>query len=247
MPSSAVLVLQAACFSWKYWHNIYRLVQDTRIQGGYENVPTIDIHMNQINFDKEWHKFLLDYVAPVTEKMFPGYYTKVGLLLLGRLAVTWMVIIQDLKFDKSHHETFTISIHTAHNTDTGYSRLLSRSHGGGASITWAWLQALGRGFKLHFPGIILPCFSSQAQFDLAFVVRYKPDEQPALRPHHDASTFTINIALNQVGLDYQVRVGGAVWPPVPLDNWHFILCPQRISSPQDEVVICCLSNKKNPS
>lgn len=46
----------------------------------------------------------------------------------------------------------------------------------------------------------------QAQFDLAFVVRYKPDEQPSLRPHHDASTFTINIALNQVGLDYQVSV-----------------------------------------
>uniref|UniRef100_A0A4W6E690 Procollagen-lysine,2-oxoglutarate 5-dioxygenase 1 n=1 Tax=Lates calcarifer TaxID=8187 RepID=A0A4W6E690_LATCA len=91
---------------------------DTRIQGGYENVPTIDIHMNQINFEKEWHKFLLEYIAPITEKMYPGYYTK-------------------------------------------------------------------------------------AQFDLAFVVRYKPDEQPSLRPHHDASTFTINIALNQVGLDYQ--------------------------------------------
>uniref|UniRef100_A0A4W4DYC0 Procollagen-lysine,2-oxoglutarate 5-dioxygenase 1 n=1 Tax=Electrophorus electricus TaxID=8005 RepID=A0A4W4DYC0_ELEEL len=91
---------------------------DTRIQGGYENVPTIDIHMNQINFQKEWHKFLLEYVAPVTEKMFPGYYTR-------------------------------------------------------------------------------------AQFDLAFVVRYKPDEQPLLRPHHDASTFTINVALNQVGVDFQ--------------------------------------------
>ncbi|XP_046726464.1 procollagen-lysine,2-oxoglutarate 5-dioxygenase 1 isoform X2 [Silurus meridionalis] len=91
---------------------------DTRIQGGYENVPTIDIHMNQVNFDKEWHKFLLEYIAPVTEKMFPGYYTK-------------------------------------------------------------------------------------AQFDLAFVVRYKPDEQPSLKPHHDASTFTVNIALNQVGIDFQ--------------------------------------------
>ncbi|XP_044068765.1 procollagen-lysine,2-oxoglutarate 5-dioxygenase 1 isoform X2 [Siniperca chuatsi] len=91
---------------------------DKRIQGGYENVPTVDIHMNQINYEKEWHKFLLEYIAPVTEKMYPGYYTK-------------------------------------------------------------------------------------AQFDLAFVVRYKPDEQPSLRPHHDASTFTINIALNQVGLEYQ--------------------------------------------
>uniref|UniRef100_A0A668AAR1 Procollagen-lysine,2-oxoglutarate 5-dioxygenase 1 n=1 Tax=Myripristis murdjan TaxID=586833 RepID=A0A668AAR1_9TELE len=92
--------------------------KDTRIQGGYENVPTIDIHMNQVGYEKEWHKLLLDYVAPITEKMYPGYYTK-------------------------------------------------------------------------------------AQFDLAFVVRYKPDEQPSLRPHHDASTFTINIALNEVGHDYQ--------------------------------------------
>ena len=36
-----------------------------------------------------------------------------------------------------------------------------------------------------------------------FIVRYKPDEQPSLRPHHDSSTFTINIALNQVGVDYE--------------------------------------------
>ncbi|XP_063799940.1 procollagen-lysine,2-oxoglutarate 5-dioxygenase 1 [Pseudophryne corroboree] len=91
---------------------------DQRLQGGYENVPTIDIHMTQINFQKEWQKFLLDFVAPITEKMYPGYYT-------------------------------------------------------------------------------------QAQFDLAFVVRYKPDEQPLLEPHHDASTFTINIALNGVGQDYE--------------------------------------------
>lgn len=47
----------------------------------------------------------------------------------------------------------------------------------------------------------------QAQFDLAFVVRYKPDEQPSLVPHHDASTFTINIALNRVGVDYEVSRG----------------------------------------
>nr|XP_046253922.1 procollagen-lysine,2-oxoglutarate 5-dioxygenase 1 isoform X2 [Scatophagus argus] len=92
--------------------------QDTRIQGGYENVPTIDIHMNQINFEKEWHKFLLEYIAPITEKMFPGYYTK--------------------------------------------------------------------------------CATP-----LNFVVRYKPDEQPSLVPHHDASTFTINIALNSKDIDYQ--------------------------------------------
>ncbi|TPP65035.1 Oxidoreductase 2OG-Fe(II) oxygenase family protein [Fasciola gigantica] len=36
-----------------------------------------------------------------------------------------------------------------------------------------------------------------------FVVRYRPDEQPSLRPHHDASSYTLNIALNRPGIDYQ--------------------------------------------
>ncbi|XP_037540494.1 procollagen-lysine,2-oxoglutarate 5-dioxygenase 1 [Nematolebias whitei] len=51
---------------------------DTRITGGYENVPTIDIHMNQVHFEKEWRKFLIEYIAPITEKMFPGYHTQGG-------------------------------------------------------------------------------------------------------------------------------------------------------------------------
>ncbi|KAM9752463.1 LOW QUALITY PROTEIN: procollagen-lysine,2-oxoglutarate 5-dioxygenase 1 [Menidia menidia] len=121
--------------------------KDTRIQGGYENVPTIDIHMNQINFQSEWQKFLQDYVAPVTERMYPGYHT-------------------------------------------------------------------------------------QAQFDLAFVVRYRPDEQPSLRPHHDASTFTVNIALNQAGPDYQgggcrfLRYGCSV--KAPRRGWA-LLHPGRLT------------------
>ncbi|KAI5096160.1 procollagen-lysine,2-oxoglutarate 5-dioxygenase 3 precursor, partial [Silurus meridionalis] len=91
---------------------------DERLSGGYENVPTVDIHMNQIQFEKEWLRFLKDYIAPVTEKLYPGYYAK-------------------------------------------------------------------------------------AKAVMNFVVRYHPDEQPALRPHHDSSTFTINIALNSKGKDYE--------------------------------------------
>ncbi|KAJ3585418.1 hypothetical protein NHX12_014137 [Muraenolepis orangiensis] len=63
--------------------------KDERLAGGYENVPTVDIHMNQVDFEKEWLKFLKD-----------------------------------------------------------------------------------------------------------------PDEQPSLRPHHDSSTFTVNVALNSKGKDY---------------------------------------------
>ncbi|KAI4888335.1 hypothetical protein NFI96_024826 [Prochilodus magdalenae] len=92
--------------------------KDERLAGGYENVPTVDIHMNQIEFEKEWLKFLQDYIVPVTERLYPGYYPK-------------------------------------------------------------------------------------AKAVMNFVVRYRPDEQPSLRPHHDSSTFTINIALNSKGKDYQ--------------------------------------------
>uniref|UniRef100_A0A4W6BTV4 procollagen-lysine 5-dioxygenase n=1 Tax=Lates calcarifer TaxID=8187 RepID=A0A4W6BTV4_LATCA len=92
--------------------------KDERLAGGYENVPTVDIHMNQIGFEKEWLKFLKEYIVPVTEKLYPGYYPK-------------------------------------------------------------------------------------AQAIMNFVVRYRPDEQPSLRPHHDSSTFTINIALNRKNVDYE--------------------------------------------
>uniref|UniRef100_A0A7N9AMV3 procollagen-lysine 5-dioxygenase n=1 Tax=Mastacembelus armatus TaxID=205130 RepID=A0A7N9AMV3_9TELE len=92
--------------------------KDERLTGGYENVPTVDIHMNQIGFEKEWLKFLKEYIVPITEKLYPGYYPR-------------------------------------------------------------------------------------AQAIMNFVVRYRPDEQPFLRPHHDSSTFTINIALNSKNIDYE--------------------------------------------
>ena len=42
------------------------------------------------------------------------------------------------------------------------------------------------------------------QTNMNFVVRYRPEEQPYLKPHHDTSTYTINIALNHAGIDYEV-------------------------------------------
>ncbi|KAB1283639.1 Procollagen-lysine; 2-oxoglutarate 5-dioxygenase 2 [Camelus dromedarius] len=93
-------------------------LKDSRISGGYENVPTDDIHMKQIDLENVWLHFIREFIAPVTLKVFAGYYTK--------------------------------------------------------------------GFAL-----------------LNFVVKYSPERQRSLRPHHDASTFTINIALNNVGEDFQ--------------------------------------------
>lgn len=92
---------------------------DKRLQGGYEAVPTRDIHMNQVGLEQVWLKFLQLYVKPIQEKVFIGYF--------------------------------------------------------------------------HDPPRSL----------MNFVVRYRPDEQPSLRPHHDSSTYTINIALNSAGTDYE--------------------------------------------
>ncbi|XP_018576476.1 procollagen-lysine,2-oxoglutarate 5-dioxygenase 3, partial [Anoplophora glabripennis] len=93
--------------------------EDDRLDGGYEAVPTRDIHMNQVGWERHWLHFLNKYVRPLQEKVFIGY---------------------------SHDPP--------------------------------------RSF-------------------MNFVVRYRPDEQPRLRPHHDSSTYTINIALNQIGIDYE--------------------------------------------
>ncbi|XP_017861023.1 PREDICTED: procollagen-lysine,2-oxoglutarate 5-dioxygenase 1 [Drosophila arizonae] len=92
---------------------------DTRLEGGYEAVPTRDIHMRQVGLDALYLKFLQMFVRPLQERVFMGYF--------------------------------------------------------------------------HDPPRSL----------MNFMVRYKPDEQPSLRPHHDSSTYTINIAMNRAGIDYE--------------------------------------------
>eukprot|EP00061_Rhincodon_typus_P013918 g40595.t1 len=140
--------------------------KDIRIQGGYENVPTIDIHMNQIGYEKEWQKFLREYIAPLTEKIYPGYYTKYDPFGVAFSFLNFVVRYkpEEQPSLEPHHDASTFTINVALNR---------------AGVDY------------------------EALFDLAFVVRYKPDEQPSLMPHHDASTFTVNIALNKVGVDYQ--------------------------------------------
>ncbi|XP_070367168.1 procollagen-lysine,2-oxoglutarate 5-dioxygenase 1 isoform X2 [Equus asinus] len=153
--------------------------KDNRIQGGYENVPTIDIHMNQISFEREWHKFLVEYIAPMTEKLYPGYYTRVG-----------TPAVQAGQCSR-HRRTQS-----------------KQACPQGADTAADWMRPSVRPAFLALGGpslmpVLLSSSVTQAQFDLAFVVRYKPDEQPSLMPHHDASTFTVNIALNRVGVDYE--------------------------------------------
>lgn len=47
--------------------------KDDRIKGGYEAVPTQDIHFNQMGFGDQWSRILRDYVAPIAEANYVGY------------------------------------------------------------------------------------------------------------------------------------------------------------------------------
>jgi hypothetical protein len=91
---------------------------DDRLQGGFEPVPTQDIHFNQMGFNSTWRAILKAFVGPVAEHQFTGYNYK--------------------------------------GTET-----------------------------------------------LDFVVKYSSQGQAALRPHFDASTFSINVALNHIGVDFE--------------------------------------------
>lgn len=63
------MLVHAVCFwAWK----------DDRLDGGYEAVPTRDIHMNQVGLEKEWLHFLAKYVAPLNYKVFTGYQDEVS-------------------------------------------------------------------------------------------------------------------------------------------------------------------------
>lgn len=65
-----------------------------------------------------------------------------------------------------------------------------------------WLQLL-RTYVGPMTESLFPGYHTKTRAVMNFVVRYRPDEQPSLRPHHDSSTFTLNVALNHKGLDYE--------------------------------------------
>lgn len=52
-----------------------------------------------------------------------------------------------------------------------------------------------------------------------FVVKYTPERQAFLKPHHDSSTFTINIALNNKNIDFQVRYISKIGHKLPPLTW----------------------------
>lgn len=75
------------------------------------------------------------------------------------------------------------------------------------------IQLFEIGLEKHWDAIVTSYISQMAKHlyseyktkgvHMAFVVRYHWQQQPELSPHHDASTYTVNIALNKGGVDYE--------------------------------------------
>lgn len=57
---------------------IFLFIKDARLAGGYENVPTDDIHMTQVGFDEHWLYILKEIVQPIQQKLYTGYYSDVN-------------------------------------------------------------------------------------------------------------------------------------------------------------------------
>uniref|UniRef100_A0A7N8XRW8 procollagen-lysine 5-dioxygenase n=1 Tax=Mastacembelus armatus TaxID=205130 RepID=A0A7N8XRW8_9TELE len=106
-----------------------------RISGGYETVPTDDIHMKQIGFDKEWLHFIREFISPVTLKVFSGYYTKVKFDVLQA-------------YLRPHHDSSTFTINIAlNNKDTDFQGGGCRFHRYNCSI-----ESPRKGWSFMHPG-----------------------------------------------------------------------------------------------
>ena len=71
------LILTLSDFQPKSVSNLKDGFQDSRLDTGYEAVPTRDIHLKQINLEETWLEMLKLYVKPLVEGMFMGYNSDV--------------------------------------------------------------------------------------------------------------------------------------------------------------------------
>ena len=75
--------------------------------------------------------------------------------------------------------------------------------------------------------------------NIAFIVRYKPGAQSFLRPHHDSSLYTVAVALNKQGVEFEgggvrfLRYNCSYIPPEP---GHALMHPGRVTHRHEGLV-----------
>ena len=69
--------------SFGEWSGGRDYTYDPRLPGAHENVPTVDIHMTQVNWQTHWLFFLRKIIQPMQRKLFIGYYHDVSSIIFN--------------------------------------------------------------------------------------------------------------------------------------------------------------------
>ncbi|XP_050525944.1 procollagen-lysine,2-oxoglutarate 5-dioxygenase isoform X2 [Daktulosphaira vitifoliae] len=119
---------------------------------------------------------------------------------------------------------------------TGYEAVPTRDiHMNQVGLENHWLEFLKSYVSPLQQNIFIGYNHDPPRSIMNFVVKYNPNGQASLRPHHDSSTYTINIALNKPGIDYHgggchflrykckvtdMKVGWMLMHPGRLTHYH---------------------------
>lgn len=68
---------------------------DKRLEGGYEAVPTRDIHANQVGLEPMWMQFLQVYVRPLQEAVYTGYFHDVSGFVFSHFSALRLKLASD--------------------------------------------------------------------------------------------------------------------------------------------------------
>ncbi|XP_063724565.1 procollagen-lysine,2-oxoglutarate 5-dioxygenase-like [Symsagittifera roscoffensis] len=146
-------------------------------------------------------KFISQMDQPCPEvfrlKLFNEKFTR-SLINLAEHVNEWSGGGHSKAPDKRHGEGFVESYPTV---DVHLYQL-------GFNTTWLHLikYLMEPVFNVLYPDFNFAFDNPRADYGdpgFMFVARYRPEDQSFLRPHHDASTYTLNMALNIRGKDYE--------------------------------------------
>ena len=79
--------------------------KDKRLAGGIENVPTRDIHLNQLELDLQWNKILFTYISKIASHLYSNYTTKsTNIVFIVRYT------LDTQKFLEPHHDSSSYTV-----------------------------------------------------------------------------------------------------------------------------------------
>lgn len=110
-----ILTLAKECNNWSDGKN-----NDERIIGGYEHVPTVDVHLHQLDMEKTWNIILEKIISPIVEKFYLGYETKgTNIVFIVKYSINGQSKL------RPHHDSSSYTVNISLNDPSEYE-------GGGA-------------------------------------------------------------------------------------------------------------------